>query len=180
MIGKGKEVAMMKRILPLMLFALLAAAPASFAAPGDPQDILKGWDIISPDVLGLRISRNIDERAITIDTKWPTTVCVTTVDLKNKRFDQTTLTFSAEMKSSDLTGAAYLEMWLHVPGLAKGYLISRGLLRPLQKSAPAVWSTFETSFTLSKNQVPDQAILNLVISGRGSVWLRNVKFTHKP
>jgi hypothetical protein len=180
MIGKGKEVAMIKRLFPLMLLALLVTAPASFAAPGDPVDILKGWDIISPDVLGLRISRNIEERAITIDTKWPTTICITTVDLKDKHFDQTTMTFSAEMKSGDLTGAAYLEMWLHVPGSPKNYFISRGLLRPLQKTSPLTWSTFETSFTLSKNQVPDQAILNLVISGKGAVWLRNVKLTHKP
>lgn len=171
---------MFKRLFPLMLFALLAVAPASFAAPGDPVDILKGWEIISPDVLGLRISRNIDERAVTVETKWPTTICVTPVDLKDKHYDLTTLTFSAEMKSSDLTGAAFLEMWLHVPGMAKGYIVSRGYDRTLQKSSPAVWSKFETSFTMSKNQVPDQAILNLVINGKGTVWLRNVKFTHKP
>ncbi|TAL38110.1 MAG: hypothetical protein EPN97_04255 [Alphaproteobacteria bacterium] len=171
---------MIKRFLPLMLLALLATAPASFAAPGEPQDILKGWDIISPDVLGLRISRNIDERAVTVETKWPTTICVTPVDLRDKRMDLTKVTFSAELKSSDLTGAAFLEMWLRVPGLAKGYLISRGYDRPLQKTSPAVWSKFETSFTLSKNQVPDQAILNLVINGKGTIFMRNVKFTRQP
>jgi hypothetical protein len=180
MIGKGKEVAMFKRFLPLMLFALLAAAPASFAAPGDPQDILKGWEVISPDVLGLRISRNIDEKAVTVETKWPTTICVTPVDLRDKHIDRTTLTFSAELKSSDLTGAAFLEMWLHVPGMEKGYIVTRGYQRPLQKTSPAVWSKFEVSFALSKNQVPDQAILNLVINGKGTVFMRNVKLTRQP
>lgn len=171
---------MIKRLFPLMLLALLVAAPASFASPTDPQDILKGWEIISPDVLGLRISRNVDERAVTFETKWPTTICITSVDLKDNHFDQTTINFSAEMKTSDLTGAAFLEMWLHVPGLAKGYLISRGYERPLQRTSPLAWSKFETSFTMAKNQVPDRAILNLVINGKGTVWLRNVRLTHQP
>lgn len=171
---------MFKKVFPILLLALLVLAPATFAADVDPHEILKDpmWSgLIPPERLGLKIIPDLQEEAVRVETGWPVTINMATVDMRNLHLDQTTLTFSADMKG-DFTGNAYLEMWLHVPGGTGGNFHRLSLERPMQGKSP--WSRFQTSFSLAKGQVADVAYLNLVINGRGKVWFRNVSLQHNP
>ena len=172
---------MIRKLLPFLLLALMFVAPSSFAADPNEKDILKDpmWTgLIPPERLGLKILPELKDEAVRVETGWPVTVNLTTVDMRSLHLDQTTVTFSADLKG-DFSGNANLEMWLHVPGGMGGNFHRQSLDRPLQGKSPA-WSRYQTSFTLTQGQVPDKAYLNLVINGRGTVWFRNVQFTHNP
>ncbi len=170
---------MIKKLLPAVVLALCLMAPASYA-DNDNSLLNKGmWSgVVAPEMLGLKIYPDLKDEAVSIETAWPTTVNVTAVDVRDKHLDQTVLTYSADLKSERLAGTGYLEMWVHIPGGGGGTFPIRGLTRPLQGSMP--WSRYEASFALAKGQVPDIITLNLVINGKGTVWLRNVKLTHNP
>jgi hypothetical protein len=173
---------MIKRIIPLLLLALMMFAPASFADDTDAHDILKDtmWtSLIPPERLGLRLLPDLADQSVRVETGWPVTINLTTVDMKKEHLDQTTITFSADLKGAlSAGGNAYLEMWLHVPGGLGGNFVRRSLDRPVQGTAP--WSKYQTSFTLMKGQVPDAAYLNLVINGKGTVWFKNIHLKHDP
>ncbi len=87
------------------------------------------------------------------------------IDVENAR-----LTYQAKIRTSDLQGKAYLEMWCQFTG--RGEYFSRDLSSPL--SGTTDWSTEETPFFLKKGENPDNVKLNLVIDGRGTVWIDDV------
>jgi len=86
------------------------------------------------------------------------------------------LAYRAAMKSEGLTGRAYLEMWCRLPG--QGEFFSRGLHQALKRSTD--WSSYETPFRLKKGQRPDLIKLNVVVEGRGKVWVRSVELIEMP
>jgi hypothetical protein len=81
------------------------------------------------------------------------------------------LTYRAAMKCEDLEGRAYLEMWCRLPG--RGEFFSRGIHQAIKRSTD--WSSYEVLFRLKKGQRPDLVKLNVVIEGRGKVWVRSVE-----
>ncbi len=85
--------------------------------------------------------------------------------------DRSLLSYRAHLKSDDLVGRAYLEMWCRFPG--KGEFFSRGLDRPM--NGPNDWSEFGTDFFLRRGQQPDLVWLNLVVEGKGTVKIQNVR-----
>jgi hypothetical protein len=91
---------------------------------------------------------------------------VSDVEVENAR-----LTYRAKLRSNKLEGQAYLEMWCRFPG--KGEFFSRGLQNPVTGSMN--WMTAETSFFLKKGEKPDMIKLNLVIDGKGTVWIDDVR-----
>jgi len=86
------------------------------------------------------------------------------------------LTYRATMKSEGLSGRAYLEMWCRLPG--RGEFFSRGLRQPLRGTTD--WVSCEIPFYLKKGQRPDLIKLNLVVDGRGRVWMRDVQLLKTP
>lgn len=86
------------------------------------------------------------------------------------------LTYRATMKSEDLEGRAYLEMWCRFPG--RGEFFSKGLHQVLKGSTD--WSSYEIPFRLKKGERPDLIKLNLAVEGRGKVWLRDVELLRMP
>jgi hypothetical protein len=86
------------------------------------------------------------------------------------------LTYRASLKSEDLTGRAFLEMWCRLPG--RGEFFSRGLNQPLKGSTD--WASYEVPFRLKKGQRPDLIKLNLTIEGRGKVWIKDVELLKTP
>ena len=86
------------------------------------------------------------------------------------------LTYRASLKSEDLTGRAFLEMWCRLPG--RGEFFSRGLSQPLRGNTD--WTSHETPFRLKKGQLPDLIKLNLAIEGRGKVWIKDVELLKTP
>lgn len=79
--------------------------------------------------------------------------------------------YRASLKTEDVDGRVYLEMWCSFPGM--GEFFSRALQSPL--SGTQGWSTQETPFLLESGQNPDNIKLNLVIDGTGTVWIDDLR-----
>lgn len=86
------------------------------------------------------------------------------------------LTYRAALKSEDLEGRAFLEMWCRLPG--RGEFFSRGLHQPLKGTTD--WTSHEIPFRLKKDQRPDLIKLNLAVEGRGRVWIKDVELLRTP
>ena len=93
------------------------------------------------------------------------------VDIDNAR-----LIYQAKVRTEDVNGKVYLEMWCHFPG--KGEFFSRGLERPL--TGTTEWTTEETPFFLRKGENPDNIKLNLVVDGRGTAWIDDIRLLQGP
>ena len=90
--------------------------------------------------------------------------------------ENATLIYRAKLKTENVVGKAYLEMWCHFPG--KGEYFSRGLTTPL--SGTTDWTTEETPFFLKTGEKPDYVKLNLVIDGAGTVWVDAINLLSAP
>ena len=88
------------------------------------------------------------------------------VDIENAR-----LIYQAKIRTENVEGQVYLEMWCHFAG--KGEFFSRGLQNPL--TGTNEWSTEETPFFLKKGENPDNVKLNLVVNGKGTVWIDDIR-----
>ena len=93
------------------------------------------------------------------------------IHLENAR-----LTYRARLRTETVEGEVYLEMWCSFPG--KGEFFSRALQAPL--SGTMEWSTQETPFFLQKGENPDNVKMNLVINGRGKVWIDDIRLLTAP
>lgn len=93
------------------------------------------------------------------------------IDVENAR-----LTYRARVRTEGVKGKVYLEMWCQFAG--KGEYFSRGLHAPL--SGTTEWSTKETPFFLKKGENPDNVKLNLVIDGKGTVWIDDIHLLKGP
>jgi hypothetical protein len=93
------------------------------------------------------------------------------IDIENAR-----LTYQARVRTKDATGQVFLEMWCHFPG--KGEFFSRGLQSPLTGTTD--WTTEETPFFLKKGEKPDRVKLNLVINGKGTAWIDDIRLLRGP
>jgi hypothetical protein len=90
--------------------------------------------------------------------------------------DDARLVYRAFLKSRNLKGSAYLELWLTFP--AKGRFFSRGLND--QISGDSDFKAHEIYFFLRPGENPDQAELNLVVRGEGTVWIDDVRLFSMP
>lgn len=93
------------------------------------------------------------------------------IDAENAR-----LIYRAKLKTENIEGTVYLEMWCSFPG--KGEFFSRSLDAPLSKSTD--WTIRETLFFLRKGENPDNVRLNVVINGTGRIWVDDVSLIKGP
>ena len=93
------------------------------------------------------------------------------IDIENAR-----LIYQARLRTYNVEGKVYLEMWCHFPG--KGEFFSRGLQTPL--TGTTEWTTEETPFFLKKGENPDNVKLNLVIDGKGTAWIDDIRLLKAP
>jgi hypothetical protein len=93
------------------------------------------------------------------------------IDIEDAR-----LIYQARVRTEKVEGQVYLEMWCHIASL--GDFFSRGLDRPLTGSTD--WVTEDTPFFLKAGQNPDNVKLNLVIDGKGTVWIDDVRLLKGP
>jgi len=93
------------------------------------------------------------------------------IDIENAR-----LIYQARVRTENVEGQVYLEMWCHFPG--KGEFFSRGLQTPLTGTTD--WTTEETPFFLKKGENPDNVKLNLVINGKGTSWIDDIRLLKGP
>jgi hypothetical protein len=128
--------------------------------------------LASPKIQNDQVVKTEGKASIKITTKWPTTVYIGEVAGLN--IENAKLIYKADVKS-DLGGVAYLEMWAHVGG---GQYFSKGLSDPIKGKSD--WKSIRTPFIFQKGQKPDKITLNLVINGKGTVWIDNIVLSKEP
>jgi hypothetical protein len=64
-------------------------------------------------------------------------------------------------------------MWCQVPGIGESF--SRGLDNTISGSSG--WATCQTPFFLKAGEKPDLIRLNLVVEGRGKVFIKDIELT---
>ncbi|MBN2365942.1 MAG: hypothetical protein EH225_08030 [Calditrichaeota bacterium] len=93
------------------------------------------------------------------------------IDIENSQ-----LIYQAKVRTENLKGKTYLEMWCAFPG--KGEYFSRGLNNTL--SGNNNWQVLETPFYLKQGENPSNIRLNLFIEGTGTVWIDDIKLLKAP
>jgi len=149
--------------------------------PTTPVVELKHFPIDSSDGIITRSHVEFDNRissdgsgSLRINAKQPTVVRLFEtgdVDVENAR-----VIYQAKVRTDGVDGRVYLEMWCHFPG--KGEFFSRGLQTPL--TGTTEWTTAETPFLLRKGENPDNIKLNIVVDGRGTAWVDNIRLLRGP
>jgi hypothetical protein len=167
----GKE--MRRTIFSLgIIFAALALAGCSRSGS---EELLKGIPLDGSESAITRDGVYFDQdssdgngslRLVADDSRTFELFEVTDVSIDNAR-----LIYRARVKSKDVTGKAYLEMWVRVPG--KGEFFSRGLQQPILGNTG--WATRDIPFFLQKGQKADLIRLNMVIEGPGTVWIDDIR-----
>ena len=84
--------------------------------------------------------------------------------------------YRAKLKTENVKGRAYLEMWVRFPG--QGEFFSKGF--HLALSGTNGWAEYEIPFLLEKGQQPDLVKLNLAIEGGGTVWIKDAELRGRP
>ncbi len=110
--------------------------------------------------------------SLRITTLWPTTVYLG--EVAGPDIEDAKLVYSAKVKT-ELEGTAFLEMWAHVGG---GQYFSRGINDAVSQKAD--WKTIRTPFMFEKGQKPDKVTLNIVVNGKGTVWIDDVVLSKEP
>lgn len=90
--------------------------------------------------------------------------------------DDCTLYYRAKMRTEELDGRAYLEMWCRLS--SGGEAFSRGLMNPV--SGTTGWAHYETPFFLKPGERTDLVKLNVVIEGKGALWIKDVELIRGP
>lgn len=88
------------------------------------------------------------------------------IDIENAQ-----LIYQAKIRTEGLEGQAYIEMWCHFSG--KGEFFSRALQSSL--SGNNEWTLQKTPFFLKKGENPDNVKINLVVNGKGTVWIDDIR-----
>ena len=112
--------------------------------------------------------------SLRINTSKPKTVRL--YETGNINIENARLIYQAKLRTEEIEGQVYLEMWCHFPG--KGEYFSRALHSPL--SGTNEWASQETPFFLKKAENPDNVKLNLVIDGKGTVWIEDIRLMKGP
>ena len=114
------------------------------------------------------------ESSLRITTHWPVTIYLAEVsgpDIENAK-----LVYSASVKTElEGSGVAFLELWTHVEG---GQYFSRGVNDFVGPKSD--WKTIRTPFVFKNEQRPDKVTLNLVVNGKGTVWIDDVVLYREP
>lgn len=132
-----------------------------------PVDSLE--HLVATDHVAFEAERSHDGGgSLRIETDEPRVIplfAVTEVDIEDTR-----LLYRARLRTEDLEGRAYLEMWCVFEGL--GEYFSRGLADPL--SGTTDWTERQIPFFLKAGENPDRLELNLVVDGSGTVWIDDI------
>lgn len=90
-----------------------------------------------------------------------------------KDFNAGRIEYIAQAKAEGVFGAAYLEMWVRLPG--KGEFFSKAMDTPLKGESG--WSTYSAPFFFQEGQIPESIRLQLTFVDKGTVRMRNVRVT---
>lgn len=170
----------MKRLAVALLLLLMIdgcnrykPAPKPVELRHYPLDSMEGVRATT----GVQLDTNIssDGRgALRIDAKQPMSVPL--FEVNGLDVDNATLLYQASLQSEKLNGQAYLEMWLRFA--SKGEFFSRGLDQTVTGSMS--WKTTTIPFFLKTGEKPDLVRLNVVVNGKGRVWVDDIRLLRGP
>jgi hypothetical protein len=170
------------RLVPAaaVCLALLLAARPSLAA-GEAFELIEHYPIDSrtevaiPVILELDMQTTSDgDGSLRVETAAPVTIPL--LDTGPLAVTEATLLYRAMLRSQGLEGRAYLEMLCEFKG--KGEFFSRAINASISGSSD--WLLQRTSFFLKEDEQPDNVRLNLVIEGKGTVWVDDVRLLKGP
>jgi hypothetical protein len=170
-----KEVRMNNARLTLFCLVLTVLIVSGCPKPSNTVTEVKHYPIENLEGLITRTDIVIDKDitsdgngSLRLTTSQPTTIRLYEtgdIDVENA-----TLIYQAKVRTKDIQGKVYLEMWCQFSG--KGEFFSRDLSSPLTGTTD--WSSEETRFFLKKGENPDNVKINLVVEGVGTVWIDDV------
>jgi len=167
--------------LPLCRAGIIAAAIALALSiqilPANGQE-LKRLPLDSASSLGTTVSTDTVIKkegtgSIKIATQGPANICLGVVQPLN--IENARLVYQARVKSENLEGAAFLEMWCEVGG---GRYFSRGMDSTVAGTMD--WQILQTPFFLQPGQEVNRVTLHIVINGKGTVWVDDVVLFKEP
>ena len=171
---------MATRCLVLTLL-LVTAACNQTQGTGEPPVPLKHFALDNTEDIRASAGVTLDalvssdgKGSLRVDAPEPMTVPL--FEVTDVSIEDAVLIYQASMQTEALTGQAYLEMWVRIPD--KGEFFSRGLDRPL--TGTMSWATVATPFFLEAGQKPDLIRLNLVVNGKGKVWIDDINLMRQP
>lgn len=92
------------------------------------------------------------------------------LEVRDLAVEDCALTYQAMLRTENLTGRVYLEMWCATDSL--GEFFSRDLATPILTATD--WVIESTPFFLEKGQTPRRIFLNVVCEGTGTVWVDDI------
>jgi hypothetical protein len=139
---------------------------------------LQRLSLDSASLLGTMVSTDLmvkkeGKGSIKISTPGPTNICLGVVQSLN--VENARLVYQGRVKSENLEGAAFLEMWCEVGG---GSYFSRGMNSTVTGTMD--WQILQTPFFLQAGQKANRVTLHIIINGRGTVWVDDVVLFKKP
>ncbi len=138
-----------------------------------PVDTLTG--IIARSNVALDSAVSVDGRgSLRVTTLGPMTVHL--YEMGDVNVENARLIYQAKVRTQDMTGKVFLEMWCHFPG--KGEFFSRGVMSAVTGTTD--WTSQETPFFLQPGENPDNVKLNLVIEGAGTAWIDDIRLQRAP
>jgi hypothetical protein len=171
---------MKQRFLFIFFVLLTTAFTGAQLSPAPPIE-LKNFPL--NNLKGVRAATGVSfdpqtsadgKGSVRVDAQGPMTVPL--FEVTDITIENSTLIYQARLQSENLDGKAYLEMWVRLPG--KGEFFSRGLDRPIIGTMS--WMTVATPFFLQAGQKPDLIRLNLVVQGKGRVWIDDIHLMRAP
>jgi hypothetical protein len=111
--------------------------------------------------------------SLRIEADGPATIRL--YELRNLDIEDARLVYRARLRTENVQGRAYLEMWCLSP---QGEFFSRDLDSPL--TGTNAWTTEETPFFIQKGQHANGVKLNLVMEGSGTVWIDDIRLLEGP
>jgi hypothetical protein len=170
----------MKRGLLFISFSLLIIGCTNSQSQ-TPSEELKHFTLKSVEDIRATTGVSFDQQtssdgkgSIRVDATQP--MIVPLFEVTDVSIENAMLIYQARLQSQKLDGKAFLEMWVHIPG--KGEFFSRGLDRPI--TGTTSWMAVATPFFLQAGQKPDLIRLNLVVQGKGRVWIDDIHLMRAP
>ncbi len=140
--------------------------------PAGPPETVRKFDLSDHPISQDGVT--VDGDGWRIDADKASTVRL--FELDDPGIEQCLVAYKAKIKTSDVDGKAYLEMWCRFPG--KGEFFSKGVRNAA--SGTTDWASYEIPFYLKQGQRPDLIKLNLIVEGSGTVWIKELSFEKTP
>jgi hypothetical protein len=160
----------MKALASLVVCTLLLAC----GPPAGPPEILRSYSlgsldgVLTRDGVAFDAAQSSDgDGSLRIDKAGS----IRLFETGDVPAEKSRLTYSAKLRTRDLDGRAYLEMWCSFAG--HGEFFSRALHAPV--SGTTDWVSQQTPFILQAGQDCDNVKLNVVVEGNGTVWIDDVR-----